>query len=88
MENVDSKTKVEWYHNGRPMIHANRTKFVNDFGYVALTIADLRTEDSGQYTVRVYNDAGEDVSSATINIPRTLQLQSTTFCYFNIWFFS
>lgn len=54
--------------NGRPVAQGSRFRFVNEFGYIALTINDMRPEDAGQYLVRAYNDMGEDVTSTTINI--------------------
>ncbi|XP_055338080.1 LOW QUALITY PROTEIN: titin-like [Paramacrobiotus metropolitanus] len=68
LENVDSNTRVEWFHNGRPVPQGSRYRFINDFGYVALTIGDLRADDAGEYVVRAYNDKGEDVTAARITV--------------------
>lgn len=41
---------------------------IYNFGYVALNIMQLREEDSGVYTVRAYNKAGECTSQASIKV--------------------
>lgn len=55
----DLTMKVEWYHNGRPIMPANRIQTYHDFGYVALDILAVRDEDAGTYAVVARNSAGE-----------------------------
>nr|XP_029725955.1 titin-like isoform X8 [Aedes albopictus] len=55
----DLTMRVEWYHNGRPVMTANRIQTYHDFGYVAMDILDVRGEDSGTYTLVATNAAGQ-----------------------------
>lgn len=55
----DLTMKIEWYHNGNPIMPANRIQTYHDFGYVALDILGVREEDAGTYTVLARNNAGE-----------------------------
>ncbi|CAI4222564.1 unnamed protein product [Auanema sp. JU1783] len=64
----DSRLKVEWLRNGQPLGHSNRYRQVSDFGFAVLDILHLLAHDSGEYTIRVYNDAGEATSSAKIEV--------------------
>lgn len=62
----DLTMKIEWYHNGQPIMPANRIQTYYDFGYVALDISAVRAEDAGQYTVVARNSLGEAQLSATM----------------------
>ena len=55
----DVSMQVEWYFNGHVIMSATRIKFYNDFGYVAMDISDVRSSDSGTYTVIARNSLGE-----------------------------
>merc|ERR1719402_158301 len=55
----DPNLKVEFLHNGKPLQQASRIHTVCDFGYVALDIGQLITQDSGTYVCRAYNKLGE-----------------------------
>lgn len=55
----DLTMSVEWYHNGNPIMPANRIQTYHDFGYVALDIVGVRGEDAGVYTVVARNKSGE-----------------------------
>jgi len=55
----DNTVLVEWLHNGRPMKNSNRYHLTNDFGFAALDINFLLTEDAGEYTLVVSNAVGE-----------------------------
>ena len=55
----DVSMEVEWYFNGHVIMSASRIRFYNDFGYVAMDIADVRSSDSGTYTVIARNSLGE-----------------------------
>lgn len=58
---------------------------VNDFGFAILDILYLLAHDAGEYTLRVFNDAGEATSSVTIDINKKdgllLQPQVCIFYY-------
>lgn len=60
----DLTLKVEWYHNGKPIMPASRIQVYYDFGYVALDILSVRAEDAGVYTVVARNQMGEEQLSA------------------------
>ncbi|KAE8746083.1 hypothetical protein FOCC_FOCC007207 [Frankliniella occidentalis] len=62
----DTTMKIEWYHNGKPLQHANRIQLYHDFGYVALDILSVRAEDGGTYTVVARNALGEAQQSASM----------------------
>lgn len=64
----DPSMKVEWYFNGKILMDATRIKFYNDFGYVALDIKDVRSTDSGTYTVVARNAMGEAQLSANMEV--------------------
>ncbi|CAG0890532.1 unnamed protein product [Cyprideis torosa] len=73
----DSRLTVEWYHNGKPLMQANRIQTYLDFGYVAIDIMSVRVEDSGTYTCVAKNQLGqaevsvEMVVEARTNIDQT-----------------
>lgn len=60
----DSNLKIEWFHNGKQIMPANRIQIYHDFGYVALDILSVRAEDAGVYTVVARNQLGEEQLSA------------------------
>jgi hypothetical protein len=66
------------FFNGLPLAFSSRIRTIHDFGYVALEFAHLLAEDSGTYTCRTINDAGEAESSITIgcDAKRNLYLES------------
>ncbi|CAJ0920993.1 unnamed protein product, partial [Mesorhabditis belari] len=64
----DPRIRVEWLHNGHPIGHSNRHKMLSDFGFAVLDITHLFTHDSGEYTLRVYNESGEAKSSVSFNV--------------------
>lgn len=76
----DNTLQVQWYFNGRPLLTGSRVKSINDFGIVVLEISPIYPEDSGEYTCRAVNKAGEAVTSTTItctgreNVIRSSQL--------------
>ncbi|CAG5081160.1 Similar to sls: Titin (Drosophila melanogaster) [Cotesia congregata] len=57
---------IEWYHNGKPITAANRIQTYHDFGYVAIDILQVRSEDAGTYTVIARNALGEARLQATM----------------------
>lgn len=46
----------------------SRINMIYNFGYVALNIMQLREEDSGTYTVRALNRAGECSCEASLKV--------------------
>lgn len=62
----DLSMRIDWYHNGQPIMPANRIQTYQDFGYVALDILGVRGEDAGTYTVVARNNLGEAQVSATM----------------------
>ncbi|CAD5224123.1 unnamed protein product [Bursaphelenchus okinawaensis] len=76
----DNTLEVQWYLNGRALLNSSRVKTINDFGFVVLEISPVIPEDSGEYTCRARNKAGEAVTSTTLtctpkdNIVRDTQL--------------
>lgn len=51
-----------------PFNTGSRINVIYNFGYVALNIMHLRPEDSGTYTVRATNKAGECTCQASIQV--------------------
>ncbi|XP_014664087.1 PREDICTED: titin-like [Priapulus caudatus] len=64
----DPKLRVEWFHNGFPLKIGTRFRPLFDFGFVALDISPCYTEDSGVYTCRAWNDYGEAIATATLEV--------------------
>uniref|UniRef100_A0A1I8A3Q1 Ig-like domain-containing protein n=1 Tax=Steinernema glaseri TaxID=37863 RepID=A0A1I8A3Q1_9BILA len=74
----DPNLKIEWYHDGQPIAFASRMRAIHDFGYVALEFLHVHAEDSGTYTCRAVNTAGEARTDFTIECraKRNLYLDS------------
>ncbi|XP_050422457.1 titin isoform X5 [Adelges cooleyi] len=62
----DPDLKVEWFHNGKPLLHKNRVKMISDFGYVVMDIAYVQNHDAGEYVCKASNKYGEDTTRAKI----------------------
>ncbi|KAJ8687530.1 hypothetical protein QAD02_023324, partial [Eretmocerus hayati] len=62
----DPNLKIEWYFNGKVLEHGARFKMTCDFGFVTLDMTDVYNRDSGIYTCKAYNKAGEAFTSTTI----------------------
>ncbi|OXU24124.1 hypothetical protein TSAR_014966 [Trichomalopsis sarcophagae] len=62
----DPNLKIEWYFNGKILQHGARFKMTCDFGFVTLDLTDVYDRDSGIYTCKAYNKAGEAFTSSTI----------------------
>lgn len=62
----DPNLKVEWYFNGKILQPAARFKTTCDFGFVTLDLIEVFDRDSGIYTCKAYNKAGEAFTSSTI----------------------
>lgn len=63
----DPNLKIEWFHNGQPILHSSRIKMVSDFGFVVMDISYIQNHDSGEYVCRAHNKYGEDFTRATIS---------------------
>lgn len=63
----DPHMKVEWFHNGKPLLQSSRIKSVSDFGFVVLDISYIQDQDSGEYVCKASNKYGEDYTKATIS---------------------
>lgn len=50
---VNIPTRVEWFHNGKPINHGSRTKCINDFGFSILEIGGIMPRDTGVYVCKV-----------------------------------
>lgn len=64
----DPFMRIEWFKDGKPITASSRINHIYNFGYVALNIMQLRSEDSGTYTVRATNKAGECTCQASITV--------------------
>ncbi|CAL4067925.1 unnamed protein product, partial [Meganyctiphanes norvegica] len=64
----DPFMRIEWFKDGKTITASSRINVIYNFGYVALNIMHLRPEDSGTYSVRATNKAGECTCSATIKV--------------------
>lgn len=75
---ADPKLRVEWYHNGKPLISGHRFKTTHDFGFVALDVLYVYPEDSGEYVAKAINELGEDVTKTKLNCSpkKAIQLDS------------
>lgn len=68
----DLSLSIEWYHNGQPIMSANRIQTYHDFGYVALDILGVRGEDAGTYTVVAKNKLGQAQAQAAMVVESKL----------------
>ena len=48
----DSKLRVDWLKDGKPIQASNRMSSLHDFGFVALDLKYTRPDDTGSYTCR------------------------------------
>lgn len=64
----DTTMQIEWYHNNTVIMSASRVQTYHDFGYVALDIVAVRSDDAGTYTVVARNALGEAQSSTTMEV--------------------
>ena len=55
---ADPNLRVEWFKDGQPVTIGHRFRPIHDFGYVALDIVGLISEDTGSYTCRATNNVG------------------------------
>jgi len=69
---------VEWFWNGKPLKTGSRFRTFCDFGFVILEISPVYPEDAGEYSCRAFNDYGEAVTIASMNVQgkRSIILES------------
>ncbi|XP_014204704.1 titin [Copidosoma floridanum] len=64
----DSSMRVEWFHNGKPLLAGSRVKTIHDFGFVILEVANCYQRDSGLYTCKAINRHGEATVSCKLQV--------------------
>ena len=70
----DPSLKIDWHHNGVPLITGSRVQPNLDFGFVSLRIGDASIRDEGIYTCKATNSIGEAVTfSKVFNSPPSAQ---------------
>lgn len=62
----DPNLQVTWFRNGQPLAHGSKYVISRDFGFCTLDIGYTYPEDQGLYQLRLTNENGEAVSSATL----------------------
>lgn len=62
----DPKLKIEWLHNGQPLMFGSRIKTSYDFGLIILHIVSTIPEDNGEYTCIAFNDSGSAMTSGQL----------------------
>nr|CDQ05422.1 BMA-KETN-1, isoform j [Brugia malayi] len=62
----DPNLQVTWFRNGQPLAHGSKYAISRDFGFCTLDISYTYPEDQGVYQLRLTNENGEAVSSATL----------------------
>lgn len=67
----DPTLRVEWFHNGLPLLQGSRVKTQHDFGYVSLDLQRVLPDDSGTYTCKATNALGQAIASATLKVTAT-----------------
>ncbi|XP_055379031.1 titin isoform X2 [Condylostylus longicornis] len=75
---TDPNLKVEWLKDGYPITVGHRFRPIHDFGYVALDIFDLISEDSGTYTCRAVNLVGADETHCQLACVSSDQIVTVT----------
>ena len=63
---ADPNLHIEWFKDGRPVTIGHRFRPIHDFGYVAMDIVGLISEDTGTYTIRATNNVGSCEAVATL----------------------
>ncbi|XP_054706308.1 titin-like isoform X2 [Uloborus diversus] len=73
----DPTMVIEWYVNGKLIEASSRVMTTYNFGYVALTLLHVYSEDSGVYMCRAVNEAGEATTTATLRCVPRAQIERT-----------
>jgi len=66
----DPSMFIEWVKDGIPVEASSRINSFFNFGYVALTIKELRQSDMGTYTCVAKNKLGQAQSSASLTLKK------------------
>ena len=77
---ADPNLRVEWFLDGRPVTIGHRFRPIHDFGYVALDIVGLISEDSGTYTCRATNNVGSCECQVTLTCKSKFLVQEIFYC--------
>ncbi|CAB4067573.1 TTN [Lepeophtheirus salmonis] len=64
----DSNLKFTWFKNGENLNTGSRIQATHDFGFVTLDIDSCIPEDSGMYTIKAENFAGEASTSFALRV--------------------
>ncbi len=70
--------RVEWFIDGVALAASSRVTVTYRFGYISLLLIGVIREDSGVYTCRVSNAAGQAESSATMTVGPRASIESTS----------
>lgn len=62
----DPNLKVEFFFNGKQLVHGSRFKMTTEFGFVTFDLTDVYDRDSGIYTCKVSNRKGEAFTTSTV----------------------
>ncbi|XP_013792410.2 titin-like, partial [Limulus polyphemus] len=73
----DPTMKIEWFVNGRLLEASSRAMTIDRFGYVALTLLHVNSEDSGTYQCQAKNIVGEAITTATLHVSPRAVIEST-----------
>lgn len=65
---MPTNSEVHWYFGGEPLPTGSRFITRNEFGFVSLDIMNCIDTDSGEYVCRAVNEAGEDITKATLHV--------------------
>ena len=72
--NEDPDLKIEWYKDNEPLTASSRIQTLSDFGNIVLEIKKVSYEDSGIYTVKASNKAGESAISCRIQCEKRINV--------------
>ena len=64
----DPTMRVEWFFNDRPLTIGSRFKTYNDFGFIALDIVGVTTNDQGTYVCKATNMLGQAQTNASVQV--------------------
>nr|XP_022325334.1 titin-like isoform X5 [Crassostrea virginica] len=62
---------VTWYKDNKPLTPGSRYWINRDGGHCTLTIRDVMESDTGQYTCKIINPAGETSCTGSLELPST-----------------
>ena len=68
----DPTMVVEWFKDGRPILHGTRMRPIFEFGFCVLEFDDVWAKDGGLYTCRALNKVGQAEVSCRIAVKSEL----------------